>query len=113
VRDAFHPRDLAALLHAQMSEPRAEGRRVYSAGGGPANAMSLAQLTAWCDLRFGAHQPQADERPRKYDIPWVIMDSRHAANDFGWSCTAGLPDVLEEIACHAEQHPEWLELSGL
>jgi CDP-paratose 2-epimerase len=113
VRDAFHPRDLAALLHAQMSESRAGGRRVYTAGGGPANAMSLAQLTAWCDLRFGAHQLQADERPRKYDIPWVIMDSRHAANEFGWTCTARLPDILEEVAVHAEQHPEWLELSGL
>jgi hypothetical protein len=23
-----------------------------------------------------------------------------------------LLSVLDEIACHAEQHPEWLELSG-
>jgi CDP-paratose 2-epimerase len=113
VRDAFHPRDLAALLQAQMSDMRAAGRRVYTAGGGPANAMSLGQLTAWCDATFGRYQPQADERQRLYDIPWVVMDSRGAANDFAWHNTTHLPDVLEEIARHAERHPEWLEVSGL
>ncbi|HEV2201373.1 MAG TPA: NAD-dependent epimerase/dehydratase family protein [Bryobacteraceae bacterium] len=112
VRDAFHPRDLAALLRAQMSDSRVGGRRTYTVGGGPASAMSLAQLTRWCDARFGHHQPQAEERPRRYDVPWVVMDSRHVANDFGWRCTRPLPHILEEIASHAEQHPEWLELSG-
>jgi CDP-paratose 2-epimerase len=41
-RDAFHPRDLAALLVAQMRTARSDGQRVYTAGGGPANTMSLA-----------------------------------------------------------------------
>ena len=48
-RDAFHPRDLAALIMAQMRTSRRDGQRVYTAGGGPTNTMSLAQLTAWCD----------------------------------------------------------------
>ena len=34
--------------------PARTGSAIYTAGGGPANAMSLAQLTAWCDERFGA-----------------------------------------------------------
>jgi CDP-paratose 2-epimerase len=111
VRDAFHPRDLAALLRAQLSTSRAGGRRTYTVGGGSLNAMSLAQLTAWCDVRFSHHQPHAEERPRLYDVPWVVMDSRHADHDFGWRCTRPLSHILEEIARHAEQHPEWLELS--
>src|SRR5262249_32823760 len=75
VRDAFHPKDLAALLHAQMLTARNDGRRVYSVGGGPSNAMSLAQLTRWCNSSFGNHQPQGDDRPRLYDVPWIVIDS--------------------------------------
>jgi len=112
VRDVFHPRDLARLLHAQISAPRTEGSRIYTVGGGPAHAMSLQQLTAWCDSRFGIHQPQSDHSPRNYDVPWIVVDSACAANDFGWRCEINLSAILEDIACHAEQHPEWLELSG-
>jgi CDP-paratose 2-epimerase len=113
VRDAFHPRDLAALLDAQMAAARSGGRRLYVAGGGPANAMSLAQLNTWCDTRFGAHPPQADSRERPYDIPWMVMDSSDAATDFGWAPRIPLPELLEGIASHAERNPDWLERSGL
>ncbi len=111
-RDAFHPRDLAALLTAQINTTRCGGQRVYTAGGGPANTMSLAQLNACCDKRFGTHTPTADPTPRRFDIPWVAMDSRDAAADFNWRVATPLPAILEEIASHANNHPDWLELSG-
>jgi CDP-paratose 2-epimerase len=110
-RDAFHPRDLAALLLAQMRTARSGGKRIYTAGGGPANTMSLAQLTAWCDERFGRHLPAVDPKPRTYDIPWVAMDNSGAARDFGWHLEVPLPTILEAIAQHAYEHPDWLEVS--
>ncbi len=113
VRDAFHPRDLAGLLDAQVGTARKGGQRIYVAGGGARNAMSLAQLTAWCDARFGSHAPQPDPRDRPYDIPWVIMDSADAARDFGWRAETTLDGILDGIARHAEQYPDWLERSGL
>ncbi len=112
VRDLFHPRDLTALADAQMNTSRANGQRIYCAGGGPANAISLARLNAWCDARFGAHVPAADTRPRPYDIPWVIMDSSLAERDFAWRIEIPMERVFEEIAQHAEQHPDWLETSA-
>ncbi len=113
IRDAFHPRDLATLLDAQMRESRASGQRIYTVGGGIENTMSLSQLHAWCDRRFGAQPCQSDLRQRPYDIPWVAMDSTDAERDFGWRIEAALPDVLEEIARHAANFPDWLEISGL
>lgn len=113
VRDAFHPRDLAVLLAAQMDTPRSGGRRVYTAGGGRANSMSLAQLTAWCDERFSPFAPAPDLRERLYDIPWVVMDNSDVARDFGWSIQMPLPELLEDIAHHAESNSDWLERSGL
>jgi CDP-paratose 2-epimerase len=112
-RDAFHPGDLATLLIAQMRTARLDGQRIYTAGGGPLNAMSLAQLTAWCDERFGRHCPSVHPEPRPYDIPWLAMDNSGVARDFGWRIEVPLPEILEEIATHAINHPGWLELSGV
>jgi CDP-paratose 2-epimerase len=111
-RDAFHPRDLSALVWLQIHCGRKGGRRLYTAGGGPASARSLAQLTAWCNQRFRANQPVPDPRPRPFDVPWVVMDSGDAEADFGWHTSIELPAILEEIAAHAESHPDWLETSG-
>jgi CDP-paratose 2-epimerase len=113
VRDVFHPRDLCALLDAQMNTTGSGGPRIYNAGGGPKNAMSLAGLNAWCDGRFRPHAPQADLRPRPYDIPWLVMDSREAEKRFGWRVEVSLNCILTEIAEHAECNPHWLEVSGL
>lgn len=113
VRDAFHPHDLATLLDAQMRTERSGGQRIYTTGGGPENAMSLAELTTWCDARFGAHAPQADPRPRIYDIPWMVMDNSDAERDFGWRLEISIENILDQIARHAERNPDWLERSSL
>ena len=112
VRDAFHPQDLAALLEMQMKRSGAAVNPVYNAGGGIRNAMSLAQLTAWCDERFGAHAPVADLQPRPFDIPWIVLDAGLAQRDFGWTPTRTLPSILDEIGAHVKNNPGWLETSG-
>lgn len=111
-RDILHPRDLARLADTQMESMRPGGQRIYCAGGGTANTISLAQLTHWCDRRFGPHAPSADSSPRPYDIPWMVMDSSDAQRDFSWRLEQPLPAILEEIAQHAEKNPDWLERSA-
>jgi CDP-paratose 2-epimerase len=113
VRDALHPSDLATLLEIQMRTPRSNGQRIYTIGGGAGSSISLANLNAWCDVRFGRHEPQHDPSPRAYDVPWLVMDSRGALRDFAWKPQTSLEMILEGIASHAEQHPDWLERSGL
>lgn len=113
VRDAFHPHDLAGLLDRQMRSERANGRRLYTVGGGRGNSISLAELTEWCDARFGIHAPVADLRPRTYDIPWLVMDNHDAESDFGWHVEVSMENLLDQIADHAERNPDWLERSGL
>ena len=111
VRDAFHPEDLAALIGLQFRRtPPADP--IYNAGGGAENSMSLAQLTAWCDERFGPHRPEPDVRPRPFDIPWLIMDYTRTHNDFGWTPARDLASILDEIAAHVRDNPGWLQRSG-
>lgn len=106
-RDAFHPDDLASLLAAQLRrDPPADP--IYNAGGGIRNTMSLAQLTRWCEQRFGKNEPQPDLRPRPFDIPWLVMDSSRARSDFGWTAQRPLASILDEIAAHVRANPDWL-----
>lgn len=111
VRDVLHPVDLGTLMMKQIGTARGGGRRIYTAGGGPDNAMSLRELTMWCDAEFGVHAPASDTTPRRYDIPWFVMDNTHAEHDFGWTPAVTLPETLREIAAHARLHPDWLEHS--
>ncbi|MBV9767919.1 MAG: NAD-dependent epimerase/dehydratase family protein [Acidobacteriaceae bacterium] len=111
VRDAFHPDDLSDLLFLQTRrDPPLDA--VYNLGGGSANAMSLAQLTRWCDAQFGKHEPQADLSARPFDIPWLVMDYGRATKDFGWAPKRSLTSILDEIASHARNNPGWLSRCG-
>jgi len=112
-RDALHPSDLAALLVTQIRTARSDGRRLYVVSGGPSRLFSLARLTRWCDSRFGSLPVEADARPRTFDIPWFAGDATLATQDFGWAPSVSLDGILDEIARHAESHPDWLATSGI
>jgi CDP-paratose 2-epimerase len=110
VRDALHPRDLARIVDFQL---RSGGSgQLLNVSGGPANSISLAQLTAWCDQRFGPHQPIADGSERPYDVPWLILDSSKALTATTWEPHISLHQILEEIADHAAANPDWLTWCG-
>ena len=114
VRDALHPRDLVPLLRQQMSDGAAAAGqpRTVNLGGGVANAFSLADLSAWCAARYGMHPVAADPAPRRFDIPWLLMDAGLARETWNWQPGTPLEQILLEIAEHAEQHPAWLDLSA-
>ena len=112
VRDCLHPSDLAALVLKQI-DSGASGARpsVVNVSGGVDNSMSLRQLTAWCDERFGVHEVASNTQPRLFDVPWMVLDSTLASKTWQWQPCVPLHAVLDEIAAHAEKHPEWLHLS--
>ncbi|MDR3457462.1 MAG: NAD-dependent epimerase/dehydratase family protein [Verrucomicrobiae bacterium] len=112
VRDCLHPRDLMPVLLAQMKHRGDDQPRITNLSGGAANSLSLAQLTGWCDAHFGKHAIAGDAHPRPFDIPWMVLDSSSAASAWNWSPQTPVLQVLEEIARHAEQNPDWLEISG-
>ena len=113
VRDCLHPRDLLPLLRKQMAAAgEATKPRVLNISGGSESACSLRQLTEWCDARFGAHPVAPDPQPRPFDLPWVVLDARHAQEVWGWQPQTSRMAILDEIATHAEANPQWLELSS-
>jgi CDP-paratose 2-epimerase len=111
-RDCFHPRDLLPVLEKQFAHADSGTPRIVNLGGGPDNAMSLLQLSRWCEARFGSHPVASEPEPRPFDVPWLVMDSRLAEKTWGWRPALKLEAILDEIARHAEQHTEWLNISA-
>jgi CDP-paratose 2-epimerase len=113
VRDCLHPRDLLPVLTQQLAAPKiAIADRVANFSGGSASAMSLRQLSAWCQSNLGAHSVGFDPAPRAFDIPWMVLDSTKAERRWKWSPATATAAILAEIASHAREHPDWLELSA-
>jgi CDP-paratose 2-epimerase len=113
VRDCLHPRDLVPLLAKQFAAPKLSPLdRTANFSGGAASAMSLRQLTDWCDAQFGPHSVAANPTPRPFDIPWMVLDSTKAARLWEWRPQTPTAAILDEIAAHARSHPGWLDLSA-
>ena len=107
VRDCLHPKDQVPVLLKQMTRDsgvkglRDQGSvdyRICNFGGGVKNSCSLAQLSGWCEKRFGARKVESDPKPRPYDLPWVILDSSRAKKKWEFKIQTSLEEILEEIA---------------
>ncbi|MGB7327002.1 MAG: NAD-dependent epimerase/dehydratase family protein [Rubripirellula sp.] len=114
VRDCLHPKDLATLVVDQIKAPTSNDRPpIVNVSGGLASARSLAQVSQWCCDRWGNHQVESDPNTRPFDLPWVVLDSAAAEQHWDWNPTMTTEEIFEEIATHAEQHPDWLDQSNL
>ena len=112
VRDCLHPADLARLVILQTHSATGPCRSLLNVSGGAASATSLAQLSAWCSQRLGNHDVADSSESRPYDVPWVVLDHSRATSLHGWTPEHQAHAIFEEIACHAEKHPDWLDITG-
>jgi CDP-paratose 2-epimerase len=110
VRDALHATDLADLIERQL-RAGSQASGLWAAGGGGSNAMSLAQLSAWCGERFGPRHVHGERTHRKWDAPWLVMDTSRTSARFEWSPAVGVTRILDEIAEHHTSHPDWLAMT--
>ncbi len=108
VRDALHPQDLGTLIMDQMHAPDKPVPKIINLGGGHANSISLRRLSDWCEKRFGRTDVVSSKEDRPLDAPWIVMDSTLAKQSWGWAPTTPLEEILDGIAVHAEEHPDWL-----
>jgi CDP-paratose 2-epimerase len=109
VRDALHPKDLTPLLLRQMQKVEKDSPKIVNIGGGIDNSMSLKQLSSWCKGRFGSNEVFASGAERTMDAPWIVMDSSMASETLDWTPKTSLHEILEEIANHADDNPQWLK----
>jgi len=127
VRDCLHPVDLANLISQQIkfsaapaSNTNAESNQpptTVNVSGGIESAFSLLELHQWCERRWGPSKYGPPGKltsileNRRYDAPWIVLDSSLAQKQWGWTAQRSKEEIWEEIAEHAEEHPDWLQIS--
>lgn len=113
VRDCLHPRDLVSLLVKQFEEPLTSSKpRVINVSGGVENSMSLKQLTLWCEANIAANTVIRTETERKFDIPWMVLDSTKCKEVWSWEPQTPIHKVLSEIGDFSLEVENWLSISS-
>jgi CDP-paratose 2-epimerase len=112
VRDCLHPLDLLPLVERQLVCSDKRVPRIVNAGGGRRSARSLRQVSEWCRERLGNHDVESTDQTRLFDLPWVVLDVNLANQVWGWTPSRTTESILDEILEHAQQHPDWLDLSA-
>jgi CDP-paratose 2-epimerase len=112
VRDLLHPADLLPLLDREMTDDNPSGPHVFNLGGGVENSISLAQLSDWCQNRFGPLELGAEPTERLFDVPWLVLDCSRAKRHWHWAVGRTMESVFNEIADFAIQNPQWLDITS-
>lgn len=112
VRDCLHPQDLVPLLAKQVTARNDDRSPIINASGGVASARSLRQLSDFCRARWGDRNVESDRSQRKYDLPWVVLDSSLAHRTWNWTPTTTVEDILEGIAVFADQNQGWIDVAN-
>jgi CDP-paratose 2-epimerase len=107
MRDALHPEGLADRLALEMREPGRTSAHIWNIAGGIANAISLGELTGWCNERFGRHEPSRVSRRCPLISPGWSWTPAAPARCGGWSPHRTLPSILEEIAPRRNIRTDW------
>jgi CDP-paratose 2-epimerase len=109
VRDCLHPEDLARIVLTQINAGATDQSSICNVSGGLRNSMSLHELNAWCEDRFGYHAVASELETRPMDVPWVVLDSALARKEWHWEPQIPIHKILDEIAEYATAHPNWLK----
>jgi CDP-paratose 2-epimerase len=97
VRDVLHVADLYDLLKVQLADPARHAGKVYNAGGGAGNSLSLLELTRFC-MEMSGNRIEFGSVPETHDtdIPWYVTDNAAVTAATGWSPARSIPDLLED-----------------
>ena len=110
VRDMLHPEDLGTLILKQIQKGMAAPwESIWHVSGGRENSFSLAELSEWCKERWGQRvEVERQAEARSQDVPWLILDAKGTSDHWNWAPRWTRQAILEEIADHADAHPDWL-----
>jgi CDP-paratose 2-epimerase len=97
VRDILFVEDLVDALVAARAHLPAIAGRAFNIGGGPANAVSLREVTALIEELTGSEPELAFGPWRKGDQRWYVSDPRAFGQATGWRPTVTPRDGLARL----------------
>jgi CDP-paratose 2-epimerase len=106
VRDILFVEDLIAGYEAALNHIDITAGRAYNIGGGPANTLSLLELVAMLNRKFGRKMECSIEDWRPGDQPVFISDISKARADFGWTPKVGVEEGVDRLM-------EWIKVNQM
>ena len=106
VRDILFVEDLIAAYHSALNHIDVTAGRAYNIGGGPANTLSLLELVAMLNRKYGRNLECSMEDWRPGDQPVFVSDIGKAKADFGWSPKVGVEQGVDRLM-------EWIKANQL
>ena len=98
VRDILHIDDLVALIDLQIHQPEKFTDKVFNAGGGLANSVSLLEMTTICERISGTIVTKESEtQTRPADLRCFITDNTKIENETGWSPKNNVEKIFDDI----------------
>ncbi len=110
VRDVLHVDDLYSLIRIQLLDFSKHSGRIYNAGGGAANAISLRELSILCEKITG-NKIDIGSNPETHpaDVPWYITDNTQVTRETGWTPQRTAANVVEDTVRWLTDHRKDLE----
>jgi len=97
-RDVIHIKDLFECILWEINHTEKVHNQIFNVGGGLANSVSLAELTAICEEITGNQiHISSDSINRPGDIPVFITDNTKINAISGWVPKIGVKQLLEEV----------------
>lgn len=97
-RDVLHVKDLFEAIQWQLKNIGTVHNQIYNLGGGLANTVSLAELTALCEQISGnTISISSDVNNRPGDIPVFVTDNSKFEQLSGWKPTRSVQQLLTEV----------------
>lgn len=113
IRDILHVEDLVRAYEAAITHANRAAGNAFNIGGGPGNTLSLLELLAHLEHKFGKKIPLTWDTWRPGDQPVFVCDVSRAKNLLGWQpnigVTAGV-DSLTEWVLQNEVLFDWLKV---
>lgn len=105
VRDIVHVDDICGLVELQLRAMDRVNGRVFNAGGGAANAVTLHGLTTVCETVTGRKcEVGSDPVTRPGDITYYVSDHRQLTAATGWTPTRTVEDIVRDSHAWLKQH---------
>ena len=97
------------MAECDSVQPDASAGKAYNVGGGPGNQLSLLQLLADLEQRYGITIRRTFSKTRPGDQPVFVADVRKAERELGWkpktSISAGVGILADWVSANAALFP--------
>ncbi len=97
VRDILDINDLCSLIREQISKISKINNQIFNIGGGPNNAVSLKELTKYCEnitrnkLKF-----KKKNKTSNYDLRYFVTDNKKIYSKYKWRVSKKLNTIIDE-----------------